>query len=136
MGPNQPLKLLIVDDEEGIVDYTQRIYTRKGFTTFGATDGIAAVEIFKKERPYISLIDVHMPYSPIDGNETLRRIKEIDPQAICIMVSRITETDRIELARKYNASAYLLKPLETEDIDRVISEIGKISFDSEGRISG
>ena len=136
MDENQPLKLLVVDDEEGIVDYTTRIYSRKGFTTFSATDGIAAVELFKKERPYISLIDVHMPFSPIDGNETLRRIKEIDPNAICIMVSRITEKDRIEQAKEYGASAYLLKPLGIEDIDKAISEIGKIKFDAEGRISG
>ncbi len=29
------------------------------------------VEIFQKERPQLSLIDIHMPYSPIDGVETL-----------------------------------------------------------------
>lgn len=136
MDQNQPIKLLIVDDEEGIIEYSVKIYSRKGFTVFSAMDGIAAVEIFKKERPYISLIDVHMPYSPIDGNETLRRIKEIDPAAICIMVTRITEKDKIEQAKRYGASAYLLKPLGIEDIDKVISEIGKITFDAEGRIRG
>ena len=41
------LKLLIVDDEEGIVFFVQRIYKKRGFVTFGATDGISAVEIFK-----------------------------------------------------------------------------------------
>lgn len=91
-----PLKLLIVDDEEGIVDFVKRIYSRKGFITFGATDGITAVEIFKQEKPQISLIDIHMPNSPIDGVETLKRIKEIDKDATCIMVTRITEKDKVE----------------------------------------
>ena len=95
MENKQPLKLLVVDDEEGIVDFTKKFYSRKGFTTFGATDGITAVEIFQKERPQINLIDVHMPYSPIDGIETLKRIKEIDKNAICIMVTRITEKDKV-----------------------------------------
>ena len=121
-------KLLVVDDEEGIVHFTRKIYDRKGFTTFGATDGITAVEIFKKERPYVSLIDVHMPYSPIDGIETLRRIKEIDKDAICIMVTYITEESAVEASKKYGASAYLLKPLEPKDLDRAISEIAHISL--------
>lgn len=122
MEDKQPLKLLIVDDEEGIVDFTKKIYARKGFITFGATDGIKAVEIFQKERPQINLIDVHMPFSPIDGIETLRRIKEIDKAAVCIMVTRITENEKVEAARKAGANAYILKPLELEELDKVIQE--------------
>lgn len=128
MENKQPLKLLVVDDEEGIVDFTKKIYSRKGFTTFGATDGITAVDIFQKERPQINLIDVHMPYSPIDGIETLKRIKEIDKNAICIMVTRITEKDKVEAARRLGACAYVLKPLELEELDKVISEAAKIKL--------
>ena len=122
MQNNQPLKLLVVDDEEGIVHFTKKIYEHKGFIAFGATDGVAAVDIFKKERPQISLIDVHMTYSPIDGIETLRQIKEIDKDAVCIMVTRITEQDKVDAARNAGAFAYLLKPLTAEDIDKVIKE--------------
>jgi len=125
---NEPLKLLVVDDEEGIVDFIKKIYARKGLITFGATDGVSAVDIFDKERPKINLIDVHMPYSPIDGIETLRRIKEIDKSAVCIMVTRITEKDKVEQSKRYGAAAYVLKPLELEELDRVISEAAKISL--------
>jgi DNA-binding response OmpR family regulator len=125
---NKPLKLLVVDDEEGIVDFTKRIYSRKGFITFGAFDGITAVDIFQKERPHICLIDIHMPLSPFNGIETLKRIKEIDKDAICIMVTRITEQAAVEAAKRLGASAYLLKPLEMEEIDRAISEAAKINL--------
>jgi DNA-binding response OmpR family regulator len=121
MESSQPLRLLVVDDEPGIVDFIQKIYQRKGFTTFGATDGITAVEIFRKEKPQINLIDIHMPYSPIDGVETLRRIKEIDKSAVCIMVTRITEQDKVDSSREYGAFAYLLKPMELEDLDGAIN---------------
>jgi DNA-binding response OmpR family regulator len=120
MNESQSLKLLVVDDEPGVVDFTRKIYQRKGFLTFGATDGITAVEIFQKERPQISLIDIHMPYSPIDGVETLRRIKEIDKKAIYIMVTRITEKDKVESSRQLGAFAYLLKPMELEELDAAI----------------
>ena len=123
-----PLKLLVVDDEEGIVDFVKKIYSRKGFITFGATDGLAAVEIFQKERPQINLIDIHMPFSAIDGVETLRRIKEIDKNAICIMVTRITEKEKVEESKQRGAASYILKPLELEDLDRAISEALKINL--------
>jgi len=116
------LKLLVVDDEEGIVRYAQRIYEKQGFITFGATDGVTAVEIFKKEQPDISLIDIHMPYSPIDGIETLRQIKEINKDAVCIMVTRITDKTSIEQARKLGAFHYITKPLGVEDLDKVVNE--------------
>lgn len=125
---DNPLKLLVVDDEEGIVDFIKRIYARRGFITFGATDGVSAIEIFKKERPQICLIDIHMPFSPIDGIETLRQIKQIDKDSTCIMVSRITEKEKVEQSKQFGASSYVLKPLELEDLDRVISEVTKISF--------
>jgi DNA-binding response OmpR family regulator len=128
MSEQKQLKLLVVDDEEGIVDFVKRIYSRKGFITFGATDGITAVEIFQKERPEISLIDIHMPFSPIDGVETLHRIKEIDKDAVCIMVTRITENDKVEQSKKWGASAYILKPLELEDLDKAISQAAKINL--------
>lgn len=116
-------KLLIVDDEPGIVDFTQKIYQKKGFITFGATDGIAAVDIFKKERPDVSLIDIHMPFSPIDGIEVLRRIKEIDNNAGCIMVTRIHDEQAVEESKKLGALHYLTKPFEIEELEKCVDEI-------------
>ncbi|MDD4910106.1 MAG: response regulator [Candidatus Omnitrophica bacterium] len=122
MNKQKSLKFLVIDDEEGIVDYTQKIYKKRGYAVFGAVDGLKGVEIFEKERPEITLIDVHMPLSPIDGVETLKRIKKIDNNAICIMVTRITERDKVDASKQLGAFAYLLKPLDIEDIDRVINE--------------
>ena len=122
---DKPRKLLIVDDESDIVFYTKKIYEKKGFLTFGADNGLAAVEIFKRERPDITLIDIHMPFSPIDGIEVLKRIKEIDKNAVCIMFSRITEKQKIEESKKLGADGYLLKPIGIEDLDRIIYEFVK-----------
>jgi two-component system chemotaxis response regulator CheY len=117
------LKMLIVDDEEGIVEMIQRIYKDEGFIVFGATDGIKAVEIFEKERPEVVFIDVHMPFSPIDGIETLRRIKEIDKDANCVMLSRIDEEKPVAQAKAFGALHYIRKPYEIKDLDECIEEI-------------
>jgi DNA-binding response OmpR family regulator len=115
-------KLLVLDDEPGIIDFIQKIYRRRGYVTFGATDGVSALEIFRREKPHISLLDIHMPYSPIDGVETLRKIKEIDKNAICIMVTRISERDKVKLSREYGAFAYLLKPMDIEELDKALND--------------
>lgn len=113
---------MVVDDEEGIVEFVKRAYQEKGFITFGATDGVAAVELFKKERPEILLIDIHMPYSPIDGIEVLRRVKEIDSNAVCIMVTRIDEKKQIDEARSLGALHYIIKPITIAEMDVDINE--------------
>lgn len=117
------LKLLIVDDEPIIVEFVQKIYQEKGFLAFGATDGATAVEIYQKEHPEISFIDVHMPFSPIDGIEVLRRIKALDKNAYCVMVTRIDDKKIIEDARSLGALHYLTKPFEIEDFDKCIAEV-------------
>lgn len=128
MGENQGLKLLAIDDEEGIVHFIKKLYDRRGFVTFVATDGVTGVEIFKKERPLVTLIDVHMPDSPIDGIETLRQIKAVDKDAICIMVTFITENEPVRQSRELGAAAYLLKPFEIKDLDKVISEVANVKI--------
>ncbi len=121
MASSAELKLLVVDDEPGIVDFVKKIFTRKGFTAFGVTDGASAVEVYQKEKPHICLIDIHMPYSAFDGVETLRRIKEIDKDAVCIMVTRLSDKDKMEAARKLNAFAYLLKPVKLDQLDAAVN---------------
>jgi DNA-binding response OmpR family regulator len=116
-------KLLIVDDEEDLVAMIERIYKRQGYLTLGATDGIKAVEIYDKERPDIVFIDIHMPLSPIDGVETLKRIKDINKDANCVMVTRIYEGDSIGKTKALGALHYVTKPFEIEELDKCIEEV-------------
>jgi two-component system chemotaxis response regulator CheY len=116
-------KILIVDDEYGITFMVDKIYTKRGFTVFKASDGIKAVEIFKKERPDLVFIDIHMPYSPIDGVETLRQIKNIEQNASCVMLTRIYDNITIGETKALGAMHYITKPFETEDLDKCVKEV-------------
>ncbi len=122
----KPLKILIVDDEPAIIDFTRKFYDRRGYRTFGATDGIEAVEIFRRERTDVNFIDVHMPFSPIDGVEVLKRIRAIDTDACCIMVTRIQEPEPIRRSRELGAMHYLIKPFSIEELDTYIDEIAAL----------
>ena len=126
------LKILIIDDEKGIVFTVQKTYERKGFITFGASDGITAVELFKKEKPDIIFIDIHMPLSPIDGVETLERIKKIDQNANCVMLTRIYDELIISQTKRLGAMHYITKPFEIEDLDKCINEVQEKIKSQEG----
>jgi len=132
---NKPMKLLIVDDEEGIVDYMQRTFKRRGYDTFGTTIGKTAIDIFEYERPEISIIDVVLDEPTYNGIQVLEKIKEIDKDAVCVMVTRVTDQDMIEKARELGALHYILKPLDIHELVEIVEE-AKSVVESRGKKSG
>ena len=120
------IKVLVIDDEEGLADFMQKILELKGYIAFMETDGPRAVDLFKKERPDITLIDIALGYSEIDGIEVLKRIKELDKDAICLMVTRITEPEAVKQAKKLGAMHYLLKPLDSKDLVVAVNEAAEV----------
>ena len=119
---NKSIKMLVVDDEEGIVDMAKKLFTRRGFETYVALDGATAVKIFQEQRPQINIIDIHLAYSSLDGIDVLKEIKTIDPDAVCIMVTRITDKEKVEKARELGALHYITKPLNTNQLIELVQE--------------
>lgn len=120
------LKVLVVDDEEGLLDLTQRMLQFKcGYQTVGTGDGIEAVKLFGEHRPDICILDVHLDDSKLDGIDVLREIKKIDPAAKCIMITRITDEHTIKAAQELGACAYLLKPLDSKEWLKVVKEVAE-----------
>lgn len=119
---NGLIKILILDDEQDITELSNRILKREGFTTYMATDGPKALEIFQKEHPQISIIDVHLGDSPLDGIDVLAKIRELDKAAECIMVTRITDPATVLKAQQLGVKNYLLKPINAEKWLDVIIE--------------
>ena len=118
----KPVKILILDDEEGIVDYMGKILELKGFESVTACEAENAVRLFQEHRPDLCLLDIHLTGSVMDGVEVLEKIKGTDEQAMCIMVTRITDKEKAARARELGASRYLLKPIDTRDLLAVVDE--------------
>lgn len=89
---NKSIKILYVDDERNITTMSSIILSDLGYTTFTALDGEEALAIFKKEHPHLTIIDVYLGVnSRIDGIELLAKIKEMDKEAACLIISRVTD---------------------------------------------
>lgn len=120
--PERQIKILVVEDEEDLLEITRDILQKKGFAVFTALESEAALAIFDKEKPQICLIDIHMPKSPLDGIALLERIRQKSKTAYCIMLTRITEKDKVEEAKRLGANRYVLKPLDYPELLKLIQE--------------
>jgi len=105
-------KLLIIDDEEGIRKVLTLSLENDGYDVSAAAGGEEGIELFKKESPSIILTDIKMP--GIDGIETLKKIKELNPDAEVIMITGHGDMDLAIEALKLDASDFLNKPIKDE----------------------
>jgi DNA-binding NarL/FixJ family response regulator len=86
-----------------------------------ADNGAAAIELWRRHRPDVGVIDVLM--TGLDGIETLRRIRLIDPRARVVMLTSSEVVADAIRAEEAGAAAYLTKHLDHDRILDVIREV-------------
>jgi PAS domain S-box-containing protein len=102
--------LLVVDDEEVVRTMTRFALERSGYTVETAGDGAAALEVFAAhpERFDAVLLDLTMPV--LSGEETLKRIHEIRPEARVVLSSGFSQSDAMQRFAGRGVAGYLQKP--------------------------
>jgi two-component system alkaline phosphatase synthesis response regulator PhoP/two-component system response regulator VicR len=109
-------KILVVDDEERIVKLLQVNLQKAGYDVVSASNGNEALNIIKKEKPDLIILDIMMP--EMDGIEALRKLKQ-DKKTKKIPVVMLTcksEDKDIFCGWKEGADAYLTKPFEPAEV--------------------
>ena len=116
------LKILIVDDSEAIRDKLRAFLGQCGHKVVGeAWDGKEAVTLYPELKPDVVTMDIVMP--EMDGLTALQEIRAIDPKARIIMLSSSASARNIEIATKWGAYRFLVKPLPQEELKQVLEEI-------------
>lgn len=105
-------KILVVDDEERIVQSIAGVLGDEGFQVFQAQNGEKAVEIFQRNEPDVTLLDIWMP--GLDGIEVLKRLKGISPNCLVIMISGHATISSAMTAVKFGAFDFIEKPLSLD----------------------
>ena len=108
--------VLVVDDEEVIRDFFIRALT--GYKVLTASSGEEALDIIRKDKPDLVLLDIKMP--GIDGIETLKRIKEIDSSIVVIMLSAFATLENNIAAARLGAYTSIAKPFDLEEMKSII----------------
>ena len=120
-------KILVIDDELGILDLLDDALYRKGHDVVLATNGQLGLQLFKQQRPDVTILDFKMP--DIGGLSVLREIRTLDPNALVIMLTGFGTEEREWQARALGAAEFLDKSLVLDTLgatlDRVLTQIGK-----------
>lgn len=113
-------RILIVDDEtlqrDGIAEML-RLRNPDDLIT-EARDGLEALSIIRAIKPGIVLTDIRMPN--LSGLDLLKNIKQEAPETQVIVISGYNEFEYAKKALQYNASDYLLKPIDEKELAEVI----------------
>ena len=111
-GAGMPKKrILLVDDETDLVEMVKFRLEANDYEVLTAGDGQAALEIARKERPDLIILDVMLP--KMDGYKVCSLLKKDTRYAnipIMMFTAKATETD-LKLGSEVRADAYLTKPL-------------------------
>jgi two-component system, NtrC family, nitrogen regulation response regulator NtrX len=110
--------ILIVDDEPSILQSLSGLLSDEGFGVITAATGYEALKIIDVESPDLVLLDIWMP--GIDGIETLKEIKKVNPHIQVIIISGHGSIETAVKATKLGAFDLIEKPLS---IDKVIVSI-------------
>jgi DNA-binding NtrC family response regulator len=110
--------ILIVDDEVSVRDSLYNWFLEDGFEVSCAEDASKALKMIDHEHFDIILADIKMP--GMDGLELLRRIKQIIPDAVVIVITAFATVDTAVQALKDGAFDYVTKPFDPDDLSHLI----------------
>ena len=115
----EDIKVLVIDDEDGIREGSERILSRMGCEVYGASRGEEGLEILSSRKPHIVLLDLKMP--GMDGMEVMRRIHEIDPEILVIIITGFATVETAIEAMKQGAYDFIPKPFEPDPLRIVVN---------------
>ncbi len=107
-------RILVVDDEKGVVHSCVRILEREGYVAQGSTNSTSVPDLLKQETFDLLLSDIKMP--KIDGLALLKIAKEIDPHLTVVLITGYGTMEDAINAIRLGAQGFLMKPFEPEEL--------------------
>ena len=116
----EPVKILVVDDEEGMRLTLKGILRKRGFDVTVAESGEEAFQMVQKESFRLILMDIKMP--GMSGVETFVQMKKFIPETTVIMMTGFAVQEEMRRALREGAYAVVHKPLEIPDVLKLVTE--------------
>lgn len=115
-------RILIVDDTLFMRTLLKNILFSGGHTIVGeAADGEEGIAKYKELKPDLVTMDVVMP--KMNGIESLKGIRQLDPNAKVVMCTAVGQEQMVKLAIKTGARGYIVKPFQAP---KVLEEVKNV----------
>jgi len=106
--------IVVVEDDPNISDLVDMYLRREGFRVLQAGDGQKGLDIVKREKPRMVILDVGLP-GTIDGLEVCRRLRAEGAVPVLMLTARDGEVDRV-LGLELGADDYVTKPFSPREL--------------------
>src|SRR5215469_9345390 len=123
-------KILIIEDEEGIIHLLNLYLRDAGFSVVTARDGADGLALHSREHPDMVILDIMLP--ALNGFEVCRRIRAWSKTPILMLTARGDEDDRIQ-GLDQGADDYLVKPFSPREL---VSRVRAILRRAQGQNDG
>ena len=110
--------LLYVEDEDDVRENYSQYLSRYFHTIYEAQNAKEALSIYKKEKPDILIIDIHLP--GISGLEFLKTIRETDHTTKAIMLTAHSDVETLLKATELKLTKYLVKPVSRSELKNAL----------------
>ena len=116
--------VLVAEDSTDTRIMLKRAFELKGYRVFEAEDGRQALDLARRYRPSLLVVDLNMPV--LDGLETIRSFRKLEGEGDHTPIVAITAYDVYgmeEAAMEIGSNVYLTKPLDLEDLDHALKSL-------------
>ena len=122
-GNGRKARIAIVDDEKAMVETLKSFLEDRGFSVSAAHDGESGLELIKREKPDVVILDITMP--KMDGRDVLVQLKkdESTKNIPVIMLTVRSEPFDMDYGIELGADDYLPKPCEAHRLLKHINSI-------------
>ena len=117
---NPKASILIVDDESVVRDSLAKWFEEEGYSVDTATSAREALLKLPRQRWDLALVDIKMP--GMDGLELHRKIREVDPNIIVIIMTGYASVETAVQALKDGAYDYIMKPFDPDDLTHAVAK--------------
>ena len=110
----RPTRVLLVDDESGILESLQILFRGEGYEVMAAQNGNAALAVLEEKRPDIVVSDIRMP--GVTGLDLLAKVRQMDPEIAVILMTAQASLQSAMRAVNEGAYYYLQKPFSNDEL--------------------
>ncbi len=112
-------KIVIIDDELGMLDLMSQLAKRMGHETFTYQTGREGLSAIAAIKPELAIVDLRI--GDMNGLQVIETCRRQHPQMLVVMVTGFASVENAVEAMKLGAFDYLTKPFENEDLQRTIN---------------
>ncbi len=114
--------VLVVDDEAGVRQVASALLSSMGFTVVTADDGLEALERYKASTEPIRVVLMDLTMPRMDGTETFRELRRLDPTCRVVLTSGYNQQDAIQDFLGKGLAGFVQKPFLRDDLQRAMRE--------------